>query len=394
MRPLSKYRPFANGHSRRRHARHASAKPRGWREQPRSPCGAVKDYTSNYEATLSEDVQEGRILLLPPNLYIWATMNTSDQSLFPIDSAFKRRWDWVYIPISASDEDNFGIKVGKHFYDWGKFISRMNLVVADVTSSEDKQLGYYFCKADEGGNIISANRFVNKVLFYLWNDVFKNYGFEAKLDGKDVFKYKNDEGKDDTMSFTSFYISNGLPNVKQIKRLMDNLGLEGFNEWPAEKAEENTNDGTAKLLSVTYNDNVVDGASNKEIFVKTLELIIKDRDADEVAKVIGIEMTKNPPSQSETTRDYKKVGDSDCSPWLFDRVTKLKMHGFDALKGGNFINIIREAQLAHASADAHAEERQALPLAVLRTLRPAQCKRAYLINIVNSDVCIHCVLRF
>ena len=273
--------------------------------------GAVKDYTSNYEATLSEDVQEGRILLLPPNLYIWATMNTSDQSLFPIDSAFKRRWDWVYIPISASDEDNFGIKVGKHFYDWGKFISRMNLVVADVTSSEDKQLGYYFCKADEGGNIISANRFVNKVLFYLWNDVFKNYGFEAKLDGKDVFKYKNDEGKDDTMSFTSFYISNGLPNVKQIKRLMDNLGLEGFNEWPAGKAEENTNDGTAKLLSVTYNDNVVDGASNKEIFVKTLELIIKDRDADEVAKVIGIEMTKNPPSQSETTRDYKKVGDSD-----------------------------------------------------------------------------------
>ena len=258
-----------------------------------------------------EGVKEGKKLVLPPNLYIWATMNTSDQSLFPIDSAFKRRWDWVYIPISASDEDNFGIKVGKHFYDWGKFISQINRVVANVTSSEDKQLGFYFCKADEDGNVISANRFVNKVLFYLWNDVFKNYGFDATLDGKAVFKYKNDEDKDDTMSFTSFYISNGMPNVKQIKRLMDNLGLEGVDEWPAERAEEDSSDGTVKLLSVTYEGNAVEGASHKEVFLKTLELIVKDRDADEVARVIGSEMTKNPPSPSETTRNYVKVGDSD-----------------------------------------------------------------------------------
>ena len=271
----------------------------------------IAEKLSSHVDGAPEKVVNGELMILPKNLYIWATMNTSDQSLFPIDSAFKRRWDWVYIPISASDEDNFGIKVGKHFYDWGKFISQMNRIVADVTSSEDKQLGYYFCKADEGSNIISANRFVNKVLFYLWNDVFKNYGFEAALDGKAVFKYKNDEGKDDTMSFTSFYISNGLPNVKQIKRLMDNLGLEGFDNWPAERAAEDSSDGTAKLLSVTYNDNVVDGTSNKEIFLKTLELIVKDISADKVAGVIGGEMIKNPPSSSETTRDYKKVGDSD-----------------------------------------------------------------------------------
>ena len=146
--------------------------------------GAVKDYTSNYKATLSEDVQEGRILLLPPNLYIWATMNTSDQSLFPIDSAFKRRWDWVYIPISEGRDKNgqtcnWVIEADTQKYSWWSFVQKINDEIYEKTNSEDKKLGYYFCIANNG--IITVETFVSKVLFYLWNDVFKDFGSDNGL---------------------------------------------------------------------------------------------------------------------------------------------------------------------------------------------------------------------
>ena len=135
--------------------------------------GAVKGYTSNYGKTLSQDVQEGRVLLLPPNLYIWATMNTSDQSLFPIDSAFKRRWEWKYIPIGYKNV-KWTIEIGKKSYPWVDFQRKINDRIFDVDNSEDKQLGDYFVNADQTDNIISSDTLLNKILFYLWNDVCKD----------------------------------------------------------------------------------------------------------------------------------------------------------------------------------------------------------------------------
>ena len=116
------------------------------------------------------EVLEGNILLLPSNLFIWATMNTSDQSLFPIDSAFKRRWDWSYMPISDAKK-GYVIDVAGSLYDWWQFLEEINKKIESTTNSEDKKLGYFFCKAH--GGVISAETFVGKVVFYLWNDVFK-----------------------------------------------------------------------------------------------------------------------------------------------------------------------------------------------------------------------------
>ena len=142
------------------------------------------------------NVKMGKELLLPDNLYIRATMNTSDQSLFPIDSAFKRRWDWKYVPIAKGNdngtEQNWMIEVDGDLYDWWTFVRTINKHVFDTTNSEDKQLGFFFCKAKD--NIISAETFVCKVIFYLWNDVFKDFGsddkiFEDKEDNPQIRNY-------------------------------------------------------------------------------------------------------------------------------------------------------------------------------------------------------------
>ena len=170
-------------------------------------------YSEEYSDIVS-DVLEGKVLLLPNNLFIWATMNTSDQSLFPIDSAFKRRWEWKYIPISNA-EKGWVIKTNGNRYDWWAFLDKINGVVCDTTSSEDKKLGYFFAKADSNG-VISADKFVGKVAFYLWNDVFKDYGFD-----NDIFK--GDDGK--TIAFQEFFLADGKANEMMVEKFLRNLGL-------------------------------------------------------------------------------------------------------------------------------------------------------------------------
>lgn len=125
---------------------------------------------------------------LPNNLYLWATMNTSDQSLFPIDSAFKRRWEWKYLPIDYTDRGHYISCKGKK-YSWADFLLRVNEEVEVVTQSEDKKLGYWFTGNSASQLEISADKFVSKVIFFLWNDVFKDFGHNAKT------IFKNDYAK-------------------------------------------------------------------------------------------------------------------------------------------------------------------------------------------------------
>lgn len=153
---------------------------------------------------VGQDILDGKLLLLPPNLYIWATMNTSDQSLFPIDSAFKRRWNWKYMPIEYHPIDkktqqpiNWKFQIGDNIYSWGQFLSKINPEIYTLTESSDKQMGYFFAKADNATGIISEDVFLNKVLFYLWTDVFKDFDVSSEL-----FKNKD---KNRSFIFTDFF---------------------------------------------------------------------------------------------------------------------------------------------------------------------------------------------
>lgn len=169
------------------------------------------------EDNIVDEIKSGKVLVLPDNLYIWATMNTSDQSLFPIDSAFKRRWEWKYVPISDARE-GWTLSIGGKRYDWWKFLTEINRNIDDITKSEDKKLGYFFCKAVDG--TISAETFVSKVVFYLWNDVFKDYGLDGPL-------FKDADGTD--LSFNKFYRIDGEGRVAvdtgKVALFLNNLGV-------------------------------------------------------------------------------------------------------------------------------------------------------------------------
>ena len=160
-----------------------------------------------------DTVKSGEELILPPNLFIWATMNTSDQSLFPIDSAFKRRWEWKYLPINNHEDKNYKIKVGGTKYDWWGFLSKINEVIGNTTSSEDKKLGYFFAKANTN-SIVTAEQFVGKVLFYLWNDVFKNYGFDNQI---------FDKGDKKKFDFSDFFKQDGSPDTDMVNKFLGKL---------------------------------------------------------------------------------------------------------------------------------------------------------------------------
>ena len=173
-----------------------------------------KELTLSPRIDFPEGVKEGKKLVLPSNLFIWATMNTSDQSLFPIDSAFKRRWDWKYMPIE-NEGKNWKIIVNQHEYDWWDFLVAINKEVFDLTHSEDKQLGYFFAKAKD--NTIDAETLVNKVYFYLWTDVFKDYDYESQK----AFRKPN---SNEPIAFKDFF-EKGKVNEVMAEQVLINLEL-------------------------------------------------------------------------------------------------------------------------------------------------------------------------
>ena len=200
---------------------------------------ADADLKTFLEEKLGEDKPgiKGGELCLPSNLYIYATMNTSDQSLFPIDSAFHRRWDWEYEPIKYKNTD-WVIDIDGLKYSWSNFQKEVNTRILRNTGSEDKMLGDYF--VNPPAKVISYNLFRNKILFYLWNDVCK--------DGDaDIFPTGDD------FSFSRLYDE----DCKQlIISVMDKLNLKPIDGDDIEDNEDDAfEDDDNKSSSIRYSIN-------------------------------------------------------------------------------------------------------------------------------------------
>lgn len=175
-----------------------------------------------------EKVGDGK-LKLPPNLNILATMNTSDQSLFPMDSAFKRRFDWEYVPIKYAKDsdcgddwkaDEFKIVIGDSKYMWLDFLKKVNADIYDATQSEDKQMGEFFIKPKSDDLKIAFNEFRSKVLFYLWDSVYKD---ETERQAVFHFPYGDGDGKINSVTFQSLF---GKDAEATVNKIMENLKVE------------------------------------------------------------------------------------------------------------------------------------------------------------------------
>lgn len=210
----------------------------------------------------SDEIKEGKLLVLPPNLLLRATMNTSDQSLFPMDSAFKRRWDWKYVPIKDGGKSYQIVLEDGRKCGWWDFLQKINREIKEVCGSEDKQLGYFFVKLPDGKNEISADVLVNKVFFYLWNDVFRIYGFDKEIFQKKKTA-KDGEKETDPIAFRDFFKDDGAVKTEAVVQFLENLGLslEGKAGEEAKPSESGQKGGTAEEAS---QDSAKEGGESAE----------------------------------------------------------------------------------------------------------------------------------
>lgn len=208
----------------------------------------IRAYLEDVLGCDSEGIKDGE-LCLPSNLYIYATMNTSDQSLFPIDSAFKRRWDWEYEPIKYKNTD-WLIDINGNMYLWTSFQKEVNNRIFESTNSEDKMLGDFFVKPYDG--VITEKLLLNKVLFYLWNDVCKDG------DG-DIFK--TEDNKD--VKFSDLYGENGTAMLLSMMKHLK-VNLVSASDEDVEDDEEEDEDDVKVRYSINGEDKDEDGKDWKK----------------------------------------------------------------------------------------------------------------------------------
>ncbi len=163
---------------------------------------------SCYEVTLSDpdmvafindktpNTLNGNNIKIPANLSLFATMNSSDQAVMPMDTAFKRRWKFEYLPIDFSEcpHGNIAIPMAGQapiVTTWKNLAESINEILEGEDIPEDRLLGPWFLNASELNNLAaSANALRGKLLLYLWDDVLR-HGDKGLIFADGIMSYGN-----------------------------------------------------------------------------------------------------------------------------------------------------------------------------------------------------------
>lgn len=152
----------------------------------KSDYGIDNDLIYNHLDKEAQTNLDSEKIKIPENLYIVGTVNTSDQNVFPMDNAFKRRFSWKYVSIDKPGEDNDpqltirfmgeNKQIKEQQVSWSNLFSKLNDFIVShdkgLGLTEDKQLGPYFIKFNDTNDIKTNDELIkNKLLQYLWDDV-------------------------------------------------------------------------------------------------------------------------------------------------------------------------------------------------------------------------------
>ena len=152
------------------------------------PIQASEDIRKYLAKELGGNPDDWSSIRIPDNMFIWATMNSADQGVFPMDTAFKRRWDFTYLGIDDNDEEIKEKYVvfekkdkSRWMFEWNELRKAINDFLAAEGINEDKQLGPYFISrriiVPDNGDVIDADKFrevfKHKVIMYLFEDAAK-----------------------------------------------------------------------------------------------------------------------------------------------------------------------------------------------------------------------------
>ena len=201
------------------------------------PIQASEDIKKYLAKELGGEPENYAKIRIPDNMFIWATMNSADQGVFPMDTAFKRRWDFTYIGIDDNDDEiqgkyvDLGVWPDSVRVEWNDLRKAINEALAELRINEDKQLGPYFISKNivvpaDGSSQIESKEFIrvfkNKVLMYLYEDA-------AKQKHKDIFGNYPDPNHD--KQYTRY---------SEICNAFDTRGISIFSERIVNKLKKST----------------------------------------------------------------------------------------------------------------------------------------------------------